>query len=75
MPVVSYAVGLLASAAAALAFVGMIVRALQMGERAAAAVVAGFLLLFGWQIGTYFMRNRPGTYRPEAVPEQLLPRG
>jgi hypothetical protein len=32
--------------------------------------------LFGllvWQSGTYFKRNRPGRYRPDAVPNDLVP--
>ena len=33
------------------------------------------LLIFLWQIGTFFWRNRPGPYRPDAVPSVVLPRG
>ena len=34
-----------------------------------------FFLLFAWQVGTYFYRNRPGAYRPDAPPAYLLPKG
>jgi hypothetical protein len=33
-----------------------------------------FLGLLVWQMGGFFMRNRPGRYRPEAVPEIMLPK-
>jgi hypothetical protein len=28
-----------------------------------------------WQSGTYFLRNRPGRYRPDALPKELVPGG
>lgn len=49
------------------------VRALAVGAFAGAAFIAGFLALFLWQAGGFLLRNRPGTYRPDAVPRQLLP--
>ena len=33
-----------------------------------------FLALFAWQLGTFFRRNRPGTYGPDALPPEVLPR-
>lgn len=53
----------------------LIVRALQAHAAAAAAFVGGFLALFLWQGGNFFRRNRPGLYRPEAPPNDLLPQG
>ena len=38
-------------------------------------VIAAFLALFLWQGGNFFRRNRPGLYRPDAPPEELLPQG
>ena len=38
------------------------------------AMVAGVMLLFAWQVGTIFYRNRPLTYRPEQPPPAVLPR-
>ena len=63
-----------AVAAAMLALVGLTVRSLQLGEWAAAALIVGFVVVFAVQIGNYFRRNRPGSYRPEAVPASVLPR-
>ena len=37
--------------------------------------VAAFLALFVWQSGGYFKRNRPGRYRPDAPPKELVPGG
>jgi hypothetical protein len=47
----------------------------QMGATAGALMVGGFLALFLWQVGTFFRRNRPGTYRPDAIPAEVLPAG
>lgn len=51
----------------------LIVRALLTDGPAAAAFIAAFLALFIWHSGNYFRRNWPGTYRPDALPELLLP--
>lgn len=50
------------------------VRALQADTKAGAAFVGVFLLLLLWQGGNFFRRNRPGVYRPEAPPADLLPK-
>src|SRR5450759_3722748 len=42
---------------------------------AGVAFIGGFLVLFLWQSGNYFRRNRPGLYRPEALPAELMPKG
>ena len=60
--------------AAALALTGLIVQALVSGTWSAAAIIGAFLLLLLWHMGPFFRRNRPGTYRPDAVPEEVLPR-
>lgn len=52
----------------------LIVRALQLQTWSAAAFVAAFMALFLWQAGSFFRRNRPGRYRADAVPSQVLPR-
>ncbi len=66
--------GLAVFAVAAFGLAGLTVRALQTAQWAAAAFVGGFFALFLWQLGGYFRRNRPGRYRPEALPAELLPR-
>lgn len=58
----------------ALALAVLTVRALEIGAYGGAALVGGFFVLFVWQSGIYFKRNRPGRYRPDAVPKELVPR-
>jgi len=60
--------------AASLGLAGLLVRALMTEVWSGAAFVAAFLGLFLWQAGNLFRRNRPGTFRPEAVPPQVLPK-
>ena len=56
-----------------LGLAALIVRALQTQQWSAAAFVAAFFALFLWQAGNFFRRNRPGYYRADAVPAQVLP--
>jgi hypothetical protein len=65
--------GLAVFVAASLGLAGLIVRALMTEVWSGAAFVAAFLALFLWQAGNLFRRNRPGTFRPDAVPPQVLP--
>jgi hypothetical protein len=51
------------------------VSALQLGQWSGVAIVALFFAVFAIQVGTYFRRNRPLPYRPEALPAAVLPRG
>jgi hypothetical protein len=74
MPVATYAIGILVYIGAMLAFAGITVRALQLGEWSAAALIGAFFALFGWQVGIYFRRNRPGTYAPNALPADAMPK-
>ena len=74
MPGIIYWLGLAVFVAVALGLAALAVRALRLNEWAGAAVVGGFLALFLWQLGNFFRRNRPGTYRPESVPGIVLPR-
>ncbi|HEX3710180.1 MAG TPA: hypothetical protein VHV56_09865 [Pseudolabrys sp.] len=71
----SYWPGLAVFAAVSLALAWMTVRGLQAGSTAGAALVGVFLALFLWQGGNFFRRNRPGLYRPDALPAELMPRG
>ncbi len=72
-PALLYWPGVVILCAATLGIVALAVRALSVGAFAGAAFIAGFLVLFLWQAGSFFFRNRPGTYRPDAVPKQLVP--
>jgi hypothetical protein len=74
-PPIRYWLGLAVFVIVTLGLAMLTVRALQSGAWAAAAMIGGMLCLFVWQSGNYFRRNRPGSYRPEALPEQLVPRG
>jgi hypothetical protein len=72
-PALLYWPGLAVFAGVALALAVLAVRALEIDAYAGAALVGGFFALFVWQSGTYFKRNRPGRYRPDAVPKELVP--
>jgi hypothetical protein len=61
--------------AAALAMGALTVEALRTRALAGALFVAAFLALFVWQLGGFFRGNRPGTYRPDALPGEVLPDG
>lgn len=67
--------GLIAFAGVALGLALLVVRALQADSKGGAALIGGFLALFLWQSGNFFRRNRPGLYRPEALPSELMPKG
>jgi hypothetical protein len=66
--------GLVAFVGVSLGLAALVARAMQAGARGAAAFIAAFLILFVWQGGNFFRRNRPGIYRPESPPAELIPR-
>ena len=67
--------GLVAFAGVALALAWLTVRALQTNAKGGAALIGIFVLLFLWQGGNFFRRNRPGRHRADTLPEILLPKG
>jgi hypothetical protein len=69
-----YWLGSLVMLAIAVALVGLMGRTMLNRDIAGFAVVAGVMLLFAWQVGTMFYRNRPLIYRPEQPPPAVLPR-
>ena len=73
-PVWLYWPGVAVFAATALVLAALTVVALASGQISGALFVAGFLALFLWRLGGYFARNRPGIYRPDALPAALIPR-
>jgi hypothetical protein len=73
-PALLYWAGVVVFVGASLALAALIVRALQEAAWSGAAFIAAFLALFLWHAGTFFHRNRPGTFDPAAVPPQVLPR-
>jgi hypothetical protein len=74
MPVPAYWLGLAVFASMMVLMAVVAGRGLLQGDFLGAAVVAALMALFGWQIGNFFRRNRPLRYRPDAVPDIVLPR-
>jgi hypothetical protein len=72
-PPIIYWPGLVIFVAVSLALAALSVRGVQDQAWAGAAVVGGLLALFLWQVGGLFRRNRPGTYRADALPPNLIP--
>jgi hypothetical protein len=72
---IAYWPGLIVFVSVALGLAWLVVRALQAQAWGGAAFIGVFMLLFLWQGGNFLRRNRPGRYRPEAPPPELLPRG
>lgn len=71
---VLYWPGLIVFAGIALSLAALTARGLQAQAWRGTAFVVAFLLLFLWQAGNYFRRNRPGVYTPQALPMDLMPR-
>lgn len=70
-----YWAGVVVFAGVELGLAALAVRALQADAKAAAAFIAAFAALFLWQGGDFIRRNRPGVYRPDALPALLMPKG
>lgn len=67
--------GLAICAAMMVALPWIVFRGIQAGAYGGAALVAGILVLFGWQVGMLFWRNRPGAFRADDIPSRVLPAG
>lgn len=67
--------GLIAFAGVMFGMLVLIMRALQSGAVSGALFILAFGLLFAWQGGNFLRRNRPGIYRPDALPSVLMPNG
>jgi hypothetical protein len=74
LPVLIYWIGVVMFTGVILATGALFLRAMSSVQWAATAVVGIFFLVFAYQLGTYFYRNRPGRYRPDAIPASVLPR-
>jgi hypothetical protein len=74
-PALLYWPGLAIFLGALAAMAVLTLRALAVDEYAGAALLGGFLALFLWQTGNFFLRNRPARYRPDALPPALVPSG
>jgi hypothetical protein len=69
----TYAAALAVLAVLAVAMIGLLLRALVVGEFAGVLFLIGFALLFAWQIGGFVRRNRPRRYGFDHLPDKLLP--
>jgi len=74
LPFVTYWAGVVIFGAVLVATGSLLVRAMNFDQWAPKVVVAIFFLVFAYQLGTYFYRNRPRRYRPDAVPPDVLPK-
>ncbi len=73
-PSLLYWPGLALFVVVSLLLAALVPRALQADSIGATLIILAFLALFLWQGGNFFRRNRPGSYRPDDLPELLLPR-
>jgi hypothetical protein len=69
----TYIAALALTALFGVAMIGLLVRALAVGEWAGAAFLIGFAALFAWQVGGFIHRNRPCSYTFTDLPRALLP--
>jgi hypothetical protein len=69
----TYGAGVVLLALVGIAMAGLLLRAIMTGEFAGGLFLVGFAALFTWQIGGFVMRNRPGGYSFDDLPEALLP--
>jgi hypothetical protein len=74
LPAYQYWAGFTVFVVLSLGLAVLAVRGLQEAAWAGTAFVGGFLALGLWQLGGFFRRNRPGRYRADALPADLLPR-
>jgi len=74
MAMARFGLGVVVFAALLITFALLMIRTVQRGDMVAVAVICGVFALFGWQAGNYLKRNRPGTYRPDALPPDVIPK-
>jgi len=74
LPVVTYWVGIVVFSGVLLATAALVLRAVQVAQWSASAVIVIFFGVFAYQLGQYFYRNRPQRYRPDDIPAQVLPK-
>jgi hypothetical protein len=68
-----YAAAIVLLTLVAIAMAGLFIRAVATGEWPGVLFLAGFAVLFAWQIGGFIRRNRPQAYTFDHLPEALLP--
>ncbi len=73
LPFIIYWIGVAIFGGVMLATCALLFRAAAVDQWSAAAVIAVFFLALAYQVGMFFYYNRPGRYRPEAIPAVALP--
>ena len=68
-----YWAGLVVFVVLALAIAALGIEAVWAEQWIGAAIVGAFWLVFLWQIGLYFQRNRPRLFTADTIPPELLP--
>ena len=68
-----YAAAIVCVLLVAIAMGWLMLRSVASGEWAGALFLAGFAVLFAWQVGGFVARNKPLTYSFDEVPGTLLP--
>jgi hypothetical protein len=71
-PVV-FTVGIFMTGVLAVAMLGLLIRAMAIGNYVAALFLVGFAGWYGWHIGGWLLRNKPRAYAPDDIPPGLLP--
>jgi hypothetical protein len=69
-----YWVGIILFTLTLLAFAALVVRGLRESAWGAVAMVGAMMALFFWQLGQFLARNRPGTYKADELPMDVLPK-
>lgn len=69
----TYGAALAAIALFAVAMLGLLLRALVIGEWWGALFLIGFAALFAWYVGGFITRNQPRRYAFTDLPAALLP--
>lgn len=72
---VLYWLGVAVFSAIAAGLAMLLGRTIWQADWAGVAALTGVAALFAWQVGSVLYRNRPGTYRPDALPPLVLPKG
>lgn len=73
-PPVLWWIGAPLAAATLLVMAIMAAQATTQGDLWLSLLLAAMTGYFGWELGRWFIRNRPRHYRPDAIPADLLPR-
>jgi len=73
LSVIRYGAAVTLVALLAIAMIGLLIRALAIGEWAGVLFLLAFAALFYWQIGGFIRRNRPISYSFDQLPKTLLP--